>query len=110
MKYKILNFTPHDINVVDENGKVTITFLPIGLIRLSAKTIVDSIASELLGLKITKTEFGKPEGLPEFKSGVFYIVSQLVKSALPEREDLLVPAEVVRDSNGNIIGCKSLGR
>ena len=42
--------------------------------------------------------------------GVFYIVSQLVKNALPDRTDLLVPAEVVRDGNGNIIGCKSLGR
>ena len=41
---------------------------------------------------------------------VYYIVSQIVKSALPNRADLLVPAEVVRDNAGNIIGCKSLGR
>lgn len=41
---------------------------------------------------------------------VYYIVSQIVKSALPERHDLLVPAEVVRDEMGNILGCKSLGR
>jgi hypothetical protein len=40
----------------------------------------------------------------------YYIVSQLVKSALPSRNDLLVPAEVVRDASGNIIGCRSLGR
>ena len=39
----------------------------------------------------------------------FYIVSQLVKSALPNRSDLLVPAEMVRDEKGMIIGCKSLG-
>lgn len=39
----------------------------------------------------------------------YYIVSQIVKSALPTRKDLLVPAEVVRDENGNIVGCKSLG-
>jgi hypothetical protein len=32
-----------------------------------------------------------------------------VKSALPERIDLLVPAEMVRDKEGNIIGCQSLG-
>lgn len=41
---------------------------------------------------------------------IYYIVSQLVKSALPDREDLLVPAEVVRDEQGHIIGCRSLGR
>ena len=39
----------------------------------------------------------------------FYIVSQLVKSALPNRSDLLVPAEMVRDEKGVILGCKSLG-
>ena len=39
----------------------------------------------------------------------YYIVSQLIKSAFPERNDLLVPAEVVRDSSGNIVGCRSLG-
>ena len=39
----------------------------------------------------------------------FYIVSQLVKSALPNRSDLLVPAEMVRDEKGAILGCKSLG-
>jgi hypothetical protein len=39
----------------------------------------------------------------------YFIVSQLIKSAFPDRHDLLVPAEVVRDSDGNIIGCKSLG-
>lgn len=64
---------------------------------------------EIDGVKITTTQFGEPEGLPDFEEGVFYITSQLVKSALPQRSDLLVPAEVVRDENGNIIGCKSLG-
>jgi hypothetical protein len=109
-KFKILNFTPHDINLCDENGNQLITFPPTGLVRLSVKTVVDEIASSLLGVCITKSEFGEPIGLPDFKKDTFLIVSQLVKSALPEREDLLVPAEVVRDLSGNIIGCKSLGR
>lgn len=39
----------------------------------------------------------------------YYIVSQLVKNALPHRRDLIVPAEVVRDDTGNIIGCRSFG-
>jgi hypothetical protein len=61
------------------------------------------------GTPLTKTGFGDVEGLPEYKSGTYYIVSQIVKNALPKRWDLLVPAEVVRDSRGTIIGCKSLG-
>lgn len=39
----------------------------------------------------------------------YYLVSQLVKSALPSRKDLLAPDEVVRDEKGNIIGCRSFG-
>jgi hypothetical protein len=77
-------------------------------IRLSMKVVRDVPLMD--GTPTSKTEFGKPEGLPELQEGVFYIVSQLVKSALPNRADLLVPAEVVRDQSGNIVGCKSLGR
>ena len=40
---------------------------------------------------------------------IYYIVSQLVKTANSDRKDLLVPAEVVRDNNGSIIGCRSFG-
>jgi hypothetical protein len=40
------------------------------------------------------------------------VVSQLVKNKYAGTvtdELLLVPAEVVRDAQGNILGCKSLG-
>ena len=77
-------------------------------IRLKQTVVEDAPLSD--GTPTTRTVFGEPEGLPDFVEGTFYIVSQLVKSALPQRNDLLVPAEVVRDSEGNIIGCFSLGR
>lgn len=116
----IKNFTPHDVTIVDSNNNLVATFKPEGLVRLSTKTVSDSPIGII---PTTKTEFGQPDGLPDFVEGVFYIVSQLVKNALPNRTDLLVPSEVVRltedklDDNGNIllskgtiIGCKSLGR
>lgn len=105
----IINKTPHPVNIVDGNGNVVKTY-PKGesLIRLSVTTI--PAASLPDGTPTSKTVFGDPEGLPEYKDGTYYIVSQLVKSALPDRKDLLVPAEVVRDEAGTIIGCKSLGR
>lgn len=101
------NLTPHPIHIVDADGNVIKTIPSSGLVRLKATTvdagpIVDDV-------KITMTQFGEPEGLPEAEDGVFLIVSQLVKSALPKRNDLLVPAEVVRDASGNIVGCRSLG-
>ena len=103
----VKNLTPHPIHVVDENAKIVKTFATDGLVRLKASTVKTNL--EIEGVPITKTEFGEPVGLPEFQDGVFFIVSQLVKSALPGRNDLLVPAEVVRDATGNIIGCRSLG-
>ena len=61
-------------------------------------------------LNLTLAEF-ESQGMsdPYVDLENYYIVSQLVKSALPNRPDLLVPAEVQRDSSGNIIGCRSLG-
>lgn len=105
----IVNKTPHPVHMLDEKGNIFKTF-PKGeqLIRLAVNTVSCGSLSD--GTPISKTEFGEPEGLPNYVEGIFYIVSQLVKSALPHRADLLVPAELVRDENGNILGCRSLGR
>jgi hypothetical protein len=103
----IKNMTPHPIMLLDEENEVVGRFESTGLIRLSART---ERAEDIDGIATSRTVFGNPEGLPKFKAGTFIIVSQLVRSALPERADLLVPAEVVRDKAGNIIGCRSLGR
>ena len=102
---KIKNFTPHPISICNNAGEIIRVIQPEGLVRLKAVTVP---AGEIDGVPVTRTEFGQPEGLPEFKEGIFIVVSQLVKTALPSRSDLLVPAEVVRDEKGNIIGCKSL--
>ncbi len=104
---QVLNFTPHPISVVNAEGEVVKTFNPDGLVRLKATT--EAAGFEVEGVPVTKTVFGEPEGLPEPQEGTFLIVSQLVKTALPQRADLLVPAEVVRDAEGKIVGCKSLG-
>jgi len=104
---EIINMTPHPIIIVGEEGQEVKRFEKGNQIRLTSRTEPEGY---IAGIPISHTVFGEPEGLPEYKKGTFYIVSQLVKSALPYRKDLLVPAEVVRDENGNIIGCKSLGR
>ena len=103
----LLNYTPHPITIVSSEGQVLRTIQSSGLVRLKASTV--SAGMSINDIPVTKTEFGEPEGLPDFVEGTYYVVSQLVKSALPHRKDLLVPADVVRDSNGNILGCKSLG-
>ena len=103
----IINMTPHEVTLVGENGEVIRRFPPSGeLVRLSVQT---AGAGEFDGVPLTRTEFGEPEGLPPVSEGTRLIVSAMVKSALPERADLLVPNEAVRDPQGRIIGCRSLG-
>lgn len=100
----IINLTPHDINV-HVNGNVKV-YKSEGIVRLKTEI---RYMGDIDGIRITATVFGNPEGLPDFEDGTYYIVSQLVKSALPDRGDLLVPAELIRNEQGVIIGCNSLG-
>jgi hypothetical protein len=103
---KITNATPHPIDIVDHNGTILHSFLPSGkIIRLSSET---SLVGHMNGIRLTKTIYGSTD-LPQRDKDKVYIVSQLVKSAFPDRVDFYVPAEVVRDEEGRIIGCCSLG-
>lgn len=58
--------------------------------------------------------YGDVEGVPEKNNRDVYIVSLLVKQALPDRTDLYgvdsSPEGAVRDANGGIIGVKGLVR
>lgn len=105
--YHIRNLTPHAINIVGEDGEMKQIIAPEEKpARLKVGTVRCGFA---LGVPLSKSTFGEPENLPEPQEGVLLIVSQLIKGAFPDREDLVVPAEMVRDNKGNIIGCKSLG-
>ena len=111
MKTKVINMTPHPINLIDEFNVCYRTIESSGNIRLESSIsrigMIDDIPFT------ASTKFGDTKDIPKFKQiGTYYIsVSQLVLSlAIKDRfVDLLVPSEVVRDEEGNIIvGCRSL--
>ena len=104
----LVNCTPHAINLVNEEG-VEILVLPKGEVipRLTQTT---QVVGEVMGIPITETQFGQTTDLPEPQEGVFLVVSRLVLAANPNRTDLLVPNEMVRNEEGHIVGCKSLAR
>lgn len=106
---KLINATPHPINIIGNKGRV-IKIIPKSENPIRLRSDVVRIGIVICDIPISSTIFSKPEGLPKYNKDTFYIVSQLIKSALPKRKDLLVPAELVRDKSGNIIGCKSLGK
>lgn len=104
----VINKTPHAIHIVGEKGFIDFS-LPMcpreEAIRISVATVVEA---RIDGFPITRTIFGEPVGLPKYKKGTYYVVSAIVKGALPKRKDLLVPAGIVRDTKGIKIGCRSL--
>ena len=104
---RIINLTPHALNFVGEDGQIVLTVEPSGtLARVSSKTI---LTGEIMGIPVTSTEYGEVEGLPAPEEGTVYVVSSLVASRVPERGDVFIPNESVRDEKGRIIGCRSLG-
>ena len=104
---QFINCTPHPITLISQDGSFSI--FPKGEIvpRLVQNTVeVDTIN----GVSITETSFGETTNLPEKQEGVYLIVSRMILEANKDRNDLLVPNELVRDEAGVIIGCKSLSR
>ena len=101
----IINLTPHPVNLLDVNANVVITFHTEGLARCSQNdVIIGRLNKDII---LTKTSYGEVIGLPEQSPRTFYIVSRLVRNALPNRTDLLVPNQLIRDSEGQIVGCRS---
>jgi len=96
----ILNYTPHTIKVVLDNK--TNEFASQGVARCSFKS--EKVA-EVDGIPCFATKYGEIENLPPQKDGFAIVVSALVRSQAPERLDLLSPSGLVRDGQGNVIGC-----
>ena len=119
---KIINLTPHTVNLIfAENGKTYRRSLPSeGEAR--AETIKKALVpkyilmettgedgllyGEMFPIPVNRVVFGDVVGLPEAEDGIFYIVSRIVKNAIPHRSDCLVPDDIVRDDKGVIIGCR----
>jgi len=109
MTEQIINKTPHAVYILDPVDGSIIRVFPKsnGMIRVNE--IVEDVAP-IDGIAISSTSWGETNDVPEYLEGTYYIVSQLVKNALPQRKDLLVPKGVVRDDKGNVIGCTRLDK
>lgn len=104
----IINCTPHPIVVFLQGGKVdtieasgicprvTMHTRDLGHIRVGRRLV-----------PIVSQEPGGVAGMPEVTEGTYYIVSRLVFDSCPERNDLLVPDDLVRDAlGGAVLGCR----
>jgi hypothetical protein len=125
----IVNLTPHSIVILtpDDQGSIighsgygaasTVNRYRVlkeypsrGVARVSA---TQERVGTVDGVPLVSTVFGEVQGLPEYREDICMIVSlvtyEVAKSYGRTTYDLLVPGELVRSAQGNIIGCTSLG-
>ena len=100
----LINLTPHPINIILDDGSSNITIDPSGVVpRCSA-------ANHIIAPGFTKSILGDVTGLPDKKDGVLLIVGALIRSACPDRDDLIgpdtSPTGAVRNTDGMIIGVR----
>jgi hypothetical protein len=110
----LYNMTPHVVNILNEDYNVSKTIQPSRrLVRVKEDTrkagfSVDDICIIEKRYHIDFIVRDEAIGLPDYELGTFYIVSEEVKKALPNRKDLLVPAQTVRNADGTVLGHRSL--
>ena len=105
-----INLTPHTITLLDEHGN---EIFDLGGVNPpprveEVKTGVEEV--EVNGNNAFKIYTSKNigvNGLPAPQEDTYYIVSRIVAEYAEDRDDLLVPDEFVRDSNGRIIGARA---
>ena len=84
----VVNLTPHAVTVAGH------TFAPSGSVARCTEESVSAGTWE--GIPFARVSYGYPEGLPPETSGTLYIVSAMVRSAVPTRRDLASPGRLVR--------------
>ena len=104
----IVNLTPHEITVYDAAGESVLQVIPSSGMARAAQT--REPLDRINGIPVSKTGYGAVEGLPDQRDGVVYIVSVLTAQAAPNRKDLYIVDELVRDDTGRILGCKALAQ
>ena len=106
---KIVNLTPHTINFVGQDNAIIATIPSSGVARATQRReIVDTIVVDGISLPIARCTYGDVQGLPDPEADTIYIVSAITAQAVPERDDVFIVDDSVRDENGRIIGVRGL--
>ena len=102
--------TPHEVKIFKLNGTVPDLDVVIEasdtIARVSCEYI--KVDKRVDGIDLYRSVFGEVTGLPEYSEGVYLLVSTMVREALPLRNDLVSPGQLLRDDDGNVIGCLGL--
>lgn len=102
----IINLTPHSINFLDESNHPVLTVEPSGTIARAKQT--RTLCGTIAGIPVNQCAYGTVQGLPEPAKETIYIVSAIAAQACPERQDVYIVDDSVRNKDGRIIGVRAL--
>ena len=110
----IENYTPHALNIY-QGDTVVATIPSVGLARVVMAPPEDTghvvITENGTSVPIFRTRAtGVVTGLPAPRPGVWLAVSKMTTDAEPDRGDLLIPDDLVRNEKGVPIGCRSFAQ
>ena len=109
---KILNVTPHELNIVTEAGEVTVP--ASGTVARVEMTSTEAAPIEVgaVAIPVRETRAGAIVDLPPAVAGTVIVAATLVASAATAagRTDVLAPGALVRDDAGVVVGCQGLSR
>jgi hypothetical protein len=105
----IVNMTPHPVVILRER-KAPVTLRPCGVVP-RVEDRASSIGNVSVGfdVPIMRIETGMVLDLPPREPDVLLLVSRITAQAMPGRQDLVFPHDLVRNESGQIVGCKALG-
>lgn len=121
---KLVNLTPHDVNIYREDdldkfrrvefGRRPYCVIPPA-VQPTARVItqerpVDSLSVDGMEIPLNEKVMSHIQNLPAPVDDTFYIVSTIVALYAPHRTDLLVPSGNVRSRSGVIVGCTGFSR
>lgn len=102
---ELINLTPHTINIHTQAGVVSVPASGTVARVATSREPLETLAN---GIQLYHTRYGEVEGLPEPQEGTGYIVSALVRQAVPMRLDVFSPGSLIRDGQGQPMGCEGL--
>lgn len=101
---KVINLTPHDVNICDVYGNIIKTYEPSGKVARVGHNW-DEI-DYIDGVPVVVRVNVELVDLPEEQRDTMYIVSNIILDYCKDRMDLLSPVKQVK-RNGRVIGCRA---
>jgi hypothetical protein len=100
----IYNTTPHPIRIISSKTGEVLLEIPKATEPLRIQEVAD-FCGQVGGIPLFRKSFSGMN-LPPVQEDTFYLVA-LPVAQMFRRKDFIVPHDYVRDSEGNVIGCRA---